>query len=94
MESITKELQRVGKKHPLLLIKIFEEVNLTKTELKVLKQRYIEELSFKEIAYNIGKSERHIFRCHKTGVKKTVEKFGMADLLDFLCQQKAISAPL
>ena len=56
MGSVTKELQRVGKKHPLLLIKIFEEVNLTKTELKVLKQRYIEELSFKEIAYNIGKS--------------------------------------
>lgn len=40
MESVTKELQRVGKKHPLLLIKIFEEVNLTKTEIQQVINRF------------------------------------------------------
>lgn len=86
MESIIRELKRVGKKHPLLLTKMFEASGLTELEYIIMKSRYVDGLLFKQIEYVTEKSERHVYRCHKSGIKKTVDKFNMLELLDLACQ--------
>lgn len=86
MKKIINELKRVGQKHPLLLTKIFEAADLSGLEYIIMKSRYIDGLLFKEIEYNTQKSERHIYRCHNNGIKKTVDKFNMLELLDLMSQ--------
>lgn len=93
-EKPVDELKELGKKHPFLLKRIFEASNLNNLEFEVLKSRYIDGLLFKQIEFRTGRSERQIYRCHKSGIRKTVDRFNMAGLLDFMCQYKGTMPPL
>lgn len=80
----TKDLRKAGKKHPAFVERMFKLADLNTTELIVMKSRYIDGLLFKQI--DIGVSERQKYRCHKEGIKKTGDKFGLAEILDLMCQ--------
>ena len=94
MKKICIELRNLGKKHPELLKQRLEVVGLNDLELLIMKLRYIEELDFKLIPGEIKRinnqakpySDRHIFRCHKSAIEKTVAKLRLADWLGFFVQ--------
>lgn len=78
-----EDLKKAGKKHPAFVENMFKQAGLNNVELIVMKSRYIDGLLFKQI--NIGISERQMFRCHKDGIKKTEDKFGLSEILDLAC---------
>lgn len=80
----TEDLKKAGHNHPAFVEKMFKLSNLNDAELIVMKSRYIDGLLFKQI--DIGVSERQKYRCHKEGIKKTGDKFGLAEVLDLMCQ--------
>ena len=94
MKKVCEELRRVGKTSPELLKQRLEAVGLTDIEFLIMKLRYIEELDFKLIPEEIRRlknqakpySDRHIFRCHKSAIEKTVAKLRLADWLGFFVQ--------
>lgn len=79
-----EDLRKAGKSHPAFVEKMFKQAGLSNAELIVMKGRYIDGLLFKQI--DIGVSQRQVFRCHKEGIKKTGDKFGLAEVLDLMCQ--------
>lgn len=79
-----EDLRKAGKNHPAFVEKMFMLSDLNNAELIVMKSRYIDGLLFKQI--DIGVSERQKYRCHKEGIKKTGDKFGLAEILDLMCQ--------
>lgn len=80
----TEDLKKAGHNHPAFVEKMFKQAGLNNVELIVMKSRYIDGLLFKQI--DIGVSERQKYRCHKKGIKKTGDKFGLAEILDLMCQ--------
>jgi DNA-directed RNA polymerase specialized sigma subunit len=80
----TEDLRKAGQKHPAFVEKMFMLSDLNNVELIVMKSRYIDGLLFKQI--DIGVSQRQVFRCHKEGIRKTEDKFGLAEILDLMCQ--------
>lgn len=79
-----EDLKKAGHNHPAFVEKMFKLADLNDVELSVMKSRYIDGLLFKQI--DIGVSERQKYRCHKEGIKKTGDRFGLAEVLDLMCQ--------
>ena len=94
MKKVCEELRRVGKTSPELLKQRLEAVGLTDLEFLIMKLRYIDQWDFKLIPEEIKRinnqakpySDRHIFRCHKSAIEKTVAKLRLADWLGFFVQ--------
>ena len=94
MKKICIELRNLGKKYPELLKQRLEVVELTDLEFLIMKLRYIDQWDFKLIPEEIKRinnqakpySDRHIFRCHKSAIEKTVAKLKLADWLGFFVQ--------
>lgn len=94
MKKVCEELRRVGKTSPELLKQRLEAVGLTDLEFLIMKLRYIDQWDFKLIPGEIKRinnqakpySDRHIFRCHKSAIEKTVAKLRLADWLGFFVQ--------
>lgn len=78
-----EDLKKAGHNHPAFVENMFKQAGLNNAELIVMKSRYIDGLLFKQI--DIGVSERQKYRCHKEGIKKTEDKFGLSEILDLAC---------
>ena len=94
MIKIKEELRRLGKKSPQLLLNKLEAVELSNLEFLIMKLRYIEGLSFKQIPEEIKKLINHaepysdswIFKVHQKALKKTVARLKLADWLGLFVQ--------
>ena len=73
MAKITKELRKLGKNNPQLLLKKLKKMELSELELIILKSRYIDGLLFKQIPDVIGKSESWMYKVHKRAILRVVE---------------------
>ena len=87
-----EDLKKAGHNHPAFVENMFKHAGLNNAELIVMKGRYIDGLLFKQI--DLGVSERQKYRCHKEGIRKTGDKFGLAEILDLACHTDGGGIPL
>lgn len=82
-KKIIKELQKLGKRDPELLLARFQTVDLTDLELAIMKHRYIDGLIFKQIPCcdDVNVSENWVFKVHKTALLKTIDGLKLAEYL-------------
>ena len=89
MKKICKELRRLGKQSPELLLAKLEAVDLTDLEFLIMKFRYVDGLDFKLIPEKVKQlcnqaeaySDSWVFKVHKKALKKTVDALKLADWL-------------
>lgn len=89
MKKICKELRRLGKQSPELLLEKFKAVDLSELEFIIMKLRYVDGLDFKLIPEKVKQlcnqaeaySDSWVFKVHKKALKKTVDALKLADWL-------------
>lgn len=82
-KKIIKELQKLGKRNPELLLARLLKVDLTDLELAIMKHRYINGLRFKQIpdCDDVNVCENWVYKVHKSALLKTVDGLKLAEYL-------------
>lgn len=65
-------LPRIAQKYPDIFIKEIKSAGVGEKAVKVMKARYIDELSFKEIPEIVFVEERQVFKLHQKVIDKII----------------------
>lgn len=65
-------LKRIAKKYPDFFLQMLEDLYLDKKAVKIMKARYIDRLTFKEIPDIVFLEERQVYRIHQKVINKLI----------------------
>ena len=65
-------LKRIAKKYPDFFMQMLEDLDLNKKAIKIMKARYIDRLTFKEIPDIVHVEERQVYRIHQKAIRSFI----------------------
>lgn len=65
-------LKRIAKKYPDFFLQMLDDLCLDKKAVKIMKARYIDRLTFKEIPDIVFLEERQVYRIHQKVINKFI----------------------
>lgn len=82
LRKFKDDLRKAGREHPQLLIKKLKLVGLSELEFSIMRDRYVDGLLVKQIAYKYNLCERWIKKVHRKATTKTLDSIKASDLLE------------
>lgn len=65
-------LKRIAKKYPDFFMQMLDDLDLDKKAVKIMKARYVDRLTFKQIPDIVYVDERQVYRIHQKVIKKFI----------------------
>lgn len=66
-------LKKIAKKYPVFFIDLIAEMTDTTREIKVMRERYVNNKKFEAIAIDMNVDVRYVFRLHRKVIDKLVK---------------------